>query len=134
MSGGGKSTGPSSRSGAGPNGGGKPKSKGGGGGGGGGGPDEDTCDRNYDVSLTSVDVSVASLVRVGEHLRVELRRDGDFESVVCTRRGGAYVGAIAGIAGLGQLRNCLRDGRTFEASVVTRSGTASVTVHVALAK
>lgn len=133
MSGGGKSTGSSSRSGAGP-GGGNPKSKGGGGGGGSGGAAEDPCDRDYDVSLTSVDVSVAPLVQVGERLRVELRRDGDFESVVCTRRGGAHVGAIAGVGGLAQLRNCLRDGRTFEATVTARSGTASVTVHVALTK
>lgn len=132
MSGGNKAGGSTTRTGQGPKAGGKPKSKGAGGGGGGGPPGNDPCDRQYDLNLTSVDVAAARLIKTGERLSVQLNEDAGFESVVCNRRGGGYVGGISGIQGLSQLINCLREGRTYAAEVTAVVGTASVSVHVAL--
>lgn len=90
----------------------------------------DPCARQFDANLTSVDMSIAPLLRVNERLRVVLRTEGNYESVVCVRQDGAYIGALAGITGLSQLTKCLREGREFDATVLRVSG-ASVSVHVA---
>lgn len=89
----------------------------------------DPCDREFDASLTSVDMAITLVLRAGENLSVILRTEGNFESVVCVRQTGNYVGALAGITGLSQLARCLREGRLFSATVTSISG-ASVFVHV----
>lgn len=101
----------------------------------GGGEDggADPCDREFDASLTSVDIAVAPSLHTGERLRVVLRIQGNFESVVCLRPNGDYVGALAGIIGLSQLTKCLRDGRLFDATITSVSG-GSASVHVAPAR
>lgn len=75
-------------------------------------------------------MAVVPQLRHGERLRVVLRTEGNYESVVCVRQSGDYVGALAGITGLSQLAKCLRDGRSFDATVINASG-AAVSVHVA---
>lgn len=90
----------------------------------------DPCDREFDVSLTSVDMAVAATLRAGAKLRVVLRVSGNFESIVCERSNGDYVGAISGIVGLSQLAKCLREGHSFDATIITITS-ASVFVHVA---
>ena len=78
-------------------------------------------------------MTVAPVLRTGEQLRVVLRIEGNYESVVCVRLNGDYVGALAGITGLSQLTKCLREGRSFDATVISVSG-GSVSVHVAPAR
>lgn len=98
----------------------------------GGGEDggADPCDREFDATLTSVDMTLAPMLRTGERFRVVLQIEGNYKSVVCVRSNGDYVGAFAGITGLSQLTKCLREGRSFDATLNSVSG-ASVSVHVA---
>ena len=75
-------------------------------------------------------MAVASRLRVGVKLCVVRRVSGAYESIVCELPNGDYVGAISGIVGLSQFAKCLREGRTYDATVTSVTG-ASVVVHVA---
>jgi hypothetical protein len=111
-----------------------------GGSGGGGGPAKkvgipkgknspDSCDLDFNVDLSAVNLPVLRTLAAGAVLAVDLAPIGNFEAVVCTAPAGQVVGTLAAFEGLAGLIDCMRRGNEYSATVVRING-ATCTVHV----
>ncbi len=88
-----------------------------------GGENGDECDLAIDVDLEGVRLSRLELLKIGDTLRVDLRSEGAFPTVVCVDAQGELVGALSAFLNLARLIKCLRNGVEYQVEVThIRSG------------
>lgn len=91
--------------------------------------EKDPCDRRFSTELISVNLKVARTLSLGDDLRVELEKQGNYETVVCKTQANEVAGALAGIQGLDTLIGCLKSRRKYVATIKSIAG-ATVQVDV----
>ncbi len=81
------------------------------------GANGDACDLLIDVDLEGVRLPRLARLKIGDPLRVELRAEGQFPTVICVDAEGEIVGALSAFLNLARLIKCLRDGVNYQVEV-----------------
>lgn len=82
------------------------------------GKNVDACDLPIDVDLEGVRLSRLARLNVGDLLKVELRAEGQYPTVVCVDDEGEIVGALSAFLNLVQLIRCLRSDVKYQVKVI----------------
>lgn len=77
----------------------------------------DHCDLLIDVDLEGIRLPRLARLKIGDSLKVELRAEGPYPTVVCVDEEGQVVGALSAFLNLVQLIRCLRAGAEYRVGI-----------------
>ncbi|WP_024879200.1 hypothetical protein [Methylosinus sp. LW3] len=81
------------------------------------GKNVDECDLVIDVDLEGIRLPRLARLKTGDLLKVELKAEGPYPTVICVDAEGEIVGALSAFLNLVQLIRCLRAGVKYQVGV-----------------